>query len=1009
MTARLACRIIAAIVVACFALVATLTAATAEIVTSKKHYAVGEGMVVYGAGFSRLVTITLTVERPDHLTDVVAGITTDTTGAFTATYTPPEIPGRYKFTATDGTNSATTATTGADAIGYNKAVYNKKSFDDVDLNGTWTSGNAGSFYRENQWAFYQYQVTGIGDTIPSFDVVFNHFQSSTGAVFVDGFANFRACLDCTVSSNTSGSSQGMLLDGIPQPPSDPANWIDAHDAISNINRPFLSGVCSATKDPVAGVPSDDHCFHVDGDTLMNLLGAGNFASGTHTVTLYYQAHLAATFVWSQGKEYLLGCPSDPSYVAPLTGAVPGNTVFGTDAYSGGALCGAADAGDWTALYRGIGYASGSSRHFEIDNQSSGSQGGLALPIPGVTAPTGSITIIKVTQPGVAANLTFPFTATGVVLTSFTLATDSGTGFSNTKTFTGLTGGISYTVTESSEPSGWSLTLMGCVDNNGSSTFSYTSVPSSSGGTATINLASTANAAVTCTFTNTGAATLVIRKTSVGGAGTFEFTSTGGLPNPADGTGHFSITTTAPNTQAAMTFNGLAAGTAFTVSEVVPAHWSLSTRMCEETAAGSGGSTFPASGTSQPAQFMLAVGATITCTYSNTKNATLVIRKTTVGDVGTFNFASSGGLPSPANASGNFSLTTTSQNTPADVTFEDLAPGSVIGVTETAAAGWTLASRVCALTVTGAATSVFPASGTTQPASITVAAGDSVTCTYTNIRNPTTLRIVKLVHGTEETFHFAVSGTDAFPDIPLLVPANGSNSTVQMPISGGAHTVVEQTPPPGWTLTDISCTIGSPVDANNPLAGWNFTAGSGDTVVCTFVNSNVLTTRTQGFWATHTALANRVWGGNGTTPPPGAVVVAGTGDAKLCGPTELSAATNLGTNELMGGFWANIATKLKNNAKRSTLDQARMQMLQQYLAAVLNFHMWGSPVPGGGLGAARTAYCGTNVTAIKSWIGILGSYNTSGDSLDFTPGASATVAASKSQANLGFWDTTYQKP
>jgi len=102
----------------CLAFVPMLVGfSTATITTSQKQYSVGEGMVVYGTGFTPQVTITLSVERPDKLIDVVPGVTTDTSGAFTANYAPPLIPGRYNFTATDGANTANTATTGAGITG----------------------------------------------------------------------------------------------------------------------------------------------------------------------------------------------------------------------------------------------------------------------------------------------------------------------------------------------------------------------------------------------------------------------------------------------------------------------------------------------------------------------------------------------------------------------------------------------------------------------------------------------------------------------------------------------------------------------------------------------------------------------------------------------------------------------------------------------------------------------------------------------------------------------------
>jgi len=60
-----------------------------------------------------------------------------------------------------------------------------------------------------------------------------------------------------------------------------------------------------------------------------------------------------------------------------------------------------------------------------------------------------------------------------------------------------------------------------------------------------------------------------------------------------------------------------------------------------------------------------------------------------------------------------------------------------------------------------------------------------------------------------------------------------------------------------------------------------------------------------------------------------------------------------------------------------------------------------------LAAARAAYCGTDVAAIKAQVGILGTFNSSGDGQPFTPGASATAQESKLEADIAFWDTTFR--
>ncbi len=294
-------------------------------------------------------------------------------------------------------------------------------------------------------------------------------------------------------------------------------------------------------------------------------------------------------------------------------------------------------------------------------------------------------------------------------------------------------------------------------------------------------------------------------------------------------------------------------------------------------------------------------------------------------------------------------------------------------------------------------------GTQSGSNIALTIGQSATCTITNNDISPTITIVKNTHGTPTTFTFDIIGPTA--STPSITPVGdpGTGTTGAIPVNAGSYTVDEQGPPAGWTLTDLTCTAGSagPLDSNGIPTNWSFTLVLAQNVTCTFTDSAILTTRTQGFWATHTALANNVW--NGTAGLPGETPL-GT-DNLLCTGTAITATTAPGTNQLMGGFWSSVA-KTSTGGKRSPLDQARMQMLQQYFAAVLNVHAFGSGSEAM-LATARTIYCGTDVNAIKGEIGVLGTFNTSGDSGVFSPGASATAQESKLEANIPFWDTTYR--
>src|ERR1051325_3553906 len=201
----------------------------ATISTNKNKYALGETMYISGSGFAPSSAIGFSVETPSGAVEYPAGTTADASGSFSnAPYTPaqPAHPGRYKITATDGSSSATSASTEADAIGYNKAIYKKGAvLPNNDTLGTWTTGNAGQNFIEGDWVFYEYQVTGVTSSTPDFDIYWDDFPGT--GVFIDAVNNLRACVDTHCEGvATSGNTVGMLVDGGPTPPATTAGgWI----------------------------------------------------------------------------------------------------------------------------------------------------------------------------------------------------------------------------------------------------------------------------------------------------------------------------------------------------------------------------------------------------------------------------------------------------------------------------------------------------------------------------------------------------------------------------------------------------------------------------------------------------------------------------------------------------------------------------------------------------------------------------------------------------------------
>ena len=301
-------------------------------------------------------------------------------------------------------------------------------------------------------------------------------------------------------------------------------------------------------------------------------------------------------------------------------------------------------------------------------------------------------------------------------------------------------------------------------------------------------------------------------------------------------------------------------------------------------------------------------------------------------------------------------------------------------------------------------------------SVYVGKDKDVVCTIINDDQPGTIIIKKITKPADPNTNFTFNVTgDGYNGFGLA--DQGTNSQT---LNVGTYTVKELVPL-GWVLTGIggapepnpyNCTVigsGSSTgvgDLNTQTA--TISLKNGDTVTCVFENTGQGATRTQGFWATHPQLARIAWfGGSGFGHDfPGVAAKDGIGDRLLCGrPLEGPGANPPGDiSKVMGGFWSDIS-KTTEPKKRSPLDQARMQLLQQLLAAELNASAFGS-VPSGGTAMFaqwESAYCGTNTGAISTAQSKAASFNSVGDSSTFTPGTSADSKNARAIANKTFWD------
>jgi hypothetical protein len=375
------------------------------------------------------------------------------------------------------------------------------------------------------------------------------------------------------------------------------------------------------------------------------------------------------------------------------------------------------------------------------------------------------------------------------------------------------------------------------------------------------------------------------------------------------------------------------------------------------------------------------GGTGVVTFFNRAQGTLRLVKNTTGGNGTFTFNTAGpsGVPQTT-------IVTSGGN--GSTLFTGLLPGTYT-VTETLPAGWVTDGSLVK--------------------TVSIGIGQTGTVTFNNQKLGTII-IVKQLAGLSSTFTFSTAGTTttSLPNpIKLVPPSDGNASSTNTGLLPGSYTITELGPGSGYTFTDVGCvesggaTIG---DSTTILALQRGIANLqfGETVTCTFTNSGLFTTRTQGFWQTHLSITTAVWFG-GTA---GGNTFPGVADPTICGNT-------LTVQQVMAGFWSNIAkvsTGKGKDAQRSDVDKAKMQLLQQLLAAILNQAAFGSsPQPpqfNYTIEQAKTIFCNsTDVSEIRAAASAMGAFNEAGDSGAFTPGDSADPAGSKEAAGLAlaYWD------
>lgn len=398
---------------------------------------------------------------------------------------------------------------------------------------------------------------------------------------------------------------------------------------------------------------------------------------------------------------------------------------------------------------------------------------------------------KITSPtGFESGWTF--TLTRPDNTTLTGTTDSNghvvwTG--GTSTSANLAADGTYTISETLK-NGW--TEVGAAQSVGSTGTVTGGTGAGAQCSFTISYPTDAGKTFGCDITNQGIGHIIVKKVTQpsGSSQSFSYTTTG------TGYSGFSLQDQGTNDQ---TVN---AGD-YSVTEGATTGWNLSGVVCANTSL-TPGNTFTAGATSN---VHIAPGGTVTCTYTNQQQATIIVKKVTqpAGSSQSFSFTTTG------SGYNGFSLTGQSGG---DTNSQSVVPNATYTVSEGATTGWNLSGSSCDNGMT--------------PSAITPAPGQTITCTFTNVQNGKLLvRKVTDPSPDPSSSSFSFTGGGAGVD-PTFSLANGGSKEFDNLLPGSGFSVSEGSlTGTGWTLQSATCDNG-----NNPSA---ITVNPGQTVTCTFTN------------------------------------------------------------------------------------------------------------------------------------------------------------------------------
>ena len=361
----------------------------------------------------------------------------------------------------------------------------------------------------------------------------------------------------------------------------------------------------------------------------------------------------------------------------------------------------------------------------------------------------------------------------------------------------------YTITETDPSPLYDLTGIKCNLFPADGGAPTTVTGDLAGGSVTVPLTQPGQTAY-CIFTNTASGSITIIK-EADPAENFPFAFTGDL-------GSFTLTpTTAPSITVPAT-----PGT-YVVTETVPSGWMLTYFTCTD-------ANYYANVPLGYVEIFLEPGVDATCTFRNTRTATLtVVKQANPADDTRFDFVVDSG--------DSFSL---SDPTTKTVTID--VPYGPNALWEFPQPGWRLDNIACS----AAGSSTYTPTIATGDVDLNLAAGDAMTCTFSNSQVSTSITVVKETTGGDGAFAFEFAGGN-LPTQPFTLTTTGATSTTygtaQTTFDGLASSVyaVIEKPTPGWTLTQSSCT--SSINPEN-FSPEGFSIAPGEAITCTFSNAKL---------------------------------------------------------------------------------------------------------------------------------------------------------------------------